>query len=512
MAAGGVDSQSIGWDLFFVNLEQLVLDYEQLKASNLSTNISLDETLLERFENAVQALRNVLPHVHHSHSLAAMLSEIAHNLQLMYWDYIRHSEFPCRSRCSQVAVLSFNLPETVKTGQPGRPKFYIQEETLIELRSLGFNWNEIARMLLVSRWTIQRRVAEFELEHLSNLDEIGDDELDQKVRNFMQEHGCFVGSSMIRGYFRSLGIRIQRDRIRKSLARIDPRNARIRWAITIFRRAYCVPGPNSLWHLDGHHSLVSWGFVIHGAIDGYSRLITYLQCSTNNRSETVKELFLDAIQSFGLPSRVRTDQGGENVGVWQEMKERRGPNRGSYLAGTSTHNQRIERLWWDVFRCVAHLFYYTFQVMEENGLLNMDNPIEKSALQFVFLPRINRAITSFKTAWNYHPLRSEHNWSPQRIWSNGMVDIRNRNLTAVADVAEAEPAIDDLECYGFDPAAPTPMDEELPTEEVDDPTLLSEHILDQLGTMVNPLQESNRYGIDVYTHCLTTLQGLVANE
>ena len=109
MAAGRVDSQSIGWDLFFVDLEQLVLDYEQLKASNLSTNISLDETLLERFENAVQALRNVLPHVHHSHSLAAMLSEIAHNLQLMYWDYIRHSEFPCRSRCSQVAVLSLKF-------------------------------------------------------------------------------------------------------------------------------------------------------------------------------------------------------------------------------------------------------------------------------------------------------------------------------------------------------------------------------------------------------------------
>mgnify|MGYP000073146047 CR=1 FL=1 len=187
-------------------------------------------------------------------------------------------------------------------------------------------------------------------------------------------------------------------------------------------------GPKSFWHLDGHHSLVSWGFVIHGAIDGYSCLITYLQCSTNNRRETVKELFLDAIQSFGLPTRVQTDQDGENVGVWQEMEQRRGPNRGSYLAGTSTHNQRIKRLWRDVFRCVAHIFYYTFQVMEENGLLNMDNPIQKSALQFVFLPRINRIITSFKTAWNYHPLRSEHNWSPQRIWSNGMVDIRNRNF------------------------------------------------------------------------------------
>ena len=367
-------------------------------------------------------------------------------------------------------------------------------------------------MLLVSRWTIQRRVAEFGLEHLSKFDEISDDELDNKVGNFLQEHGCFVGSSMICGHFRSQGIRIQRDRIRKSLARIDPRNARIRSAITISRRAYCVPGPNSLWHIVGHHSLVSWGFVIHGAIDGYLRLITYLHCSRNNCSDTVKELFLRAIQSFGLPSRVRTDRGGENVGTWQEMEQRRGSNRGSYLAGTSTHNQRIERLWRDVFRCVAHIFYYTFQAMEETGLLNMNNPIHKSALHYVFLPRINRAITSFKTAWNNHPLRTEHNWSPQRIWSNGMVDIRNRTLTAVADVAQAEPSIDDLDWYGFDPAAPTPMDDELPIVEVDNDSPISDHILQQLCTMVNPLQESNRYGIDVYTHCLAILQGLVTSE
>ena len=152
-------------------------------------------------------------------------------------------------------------------------------------------------------------------------------------------------------------IRTQRHRIRKSLARIDPKISRLRWAITISRRAYSVPGPNSLWHIDGHHSLVRWGFVIHGAIDGFSRLITFLQCSTYNRSETVKTL--DAIQSFGLPSRVRTDHGGENIGVWQEMETRRGSNRGSFLAGTSTHNQRIERLWRDLFLFESAIFFTT---------------------------------------------------------------------------------------------------------------------------------------------------------
>ena len=86
MAAGGA-VLAIGWDMFFIDLEQLVLDYEQLKASNFTTNYSLDETLLERFENAVQALRNVLPHVHHSHSVAAILSVIIYmqKFQHAYW-------------------------------------------------------------------------------------------------------------------------------------------------------------------------------------------------------------------------------------------------------------------------------------------------------------------------------------------------------------------------------------------------------------------------------------------
>ena len=79
--------QSIVWNFFFTDLEQLVLDYEQLKASNFTTNVSLDKTLLERFENVVQALRNVLPHIRHSHSFVT-LSEIAHNLRLVLGLYL----------------------------------------------------------------------------------------------------------------------------------------------------------------------------------------------------------------------------------------------------------------------------------------------------------------------------------------------------------------------------------------------------------------------------------------
>ena len=119
-----------------------------------------------------------------------------------------------------------------------------------------------------------------------------------------------------------------------------------------------MQGPNSLWHIDGHHSLVNWGFVIHGGIDGFSRLIVYLHCSTNNRKKTVSHLFLAATEHCHWPSRLQSDHGGENVGVSQLMEEVRGPNRGSFLAGTSVHNQRIECLWWDVFCTVSHFLLH----------------------------------------------------------------------------------------------------------------------------------------------------------
>ena len=73
---------------------------------------------------------------------------------------------------------------------------------------------------------------------------------------------------MVLGHLRSEGLSIQRERVRNCLARVDPRNVNIRWAMTVSQRAYSVAVPNSLWHLDSHHSLIIWEFVIHGAIDG----------------------------------------------------------------------------------------------------------------------------------------------------------------------------------------------------------------------------------------------------
>ena len=73
--------------------------------------------------------------------------------------------------------------------------------------------------------------------------------------------------------------------------------------MTVRRRTYHSAGPNFVWHVDGNHKLIKWRFVLHGAIDGYSRVITFLHCSDNNRATTVLPLFASAVNMLGLPHK-----------------------------------------------------------------------------------------------------------------------------------------------------------------------------------------------------------------
>ena len=152
-----------------------------------------------------------------------------------------------------------------------------------ELRKLGFTWSKIATMLNISRRTLYRCLEDTDLAGYSD---VSDQELDGIIQTYKRTHPN-DGEAIVMGYIRSQGIHVPRRRIRESLHRVDPAGIEERRLTTIRRREYHVDAPNDVWHMDGHHKLIRWKFVIHGAIDGYSRLIVFLKCSTNNKSGTV---------------------------------------------------------------------------------------------------------------------------------------------------------------------------------------------------------------------------------
>lgn len=176
-------------------------------------------------------------------------------------------------------------------------------------------------------------------------------------------------------------------------------------------------------HIDGNHKLIQpYRIVIHGGIDGYSRLVVYLRASTDNTAQTVLSLFQAAVEKYNLPSRVRSDLGLENIAVGRYMLERRGINRGSIITGTSVHNQRIERLWRDLNRVVVSRFLNIFLYLERNNVLDPCNETQLFALHIAYLDLINEALGQFRSQWNNHPVSTECNFSPRQLWIRGMVN------------------------------------------------------------------------------------------
>ena len=305
----------------------------------------------------------------------------------------------------------------------GRPTIPILRSQLQFYIEHNFTIRQISKMFGCSRRTVERRMQHYGIPRIrERYSCISDTDLKERVTSIVYNNPN-LGEQLIDGILHSSGLIVQRQRVRDIMWSVDPEGVQMRLRHSLHRREYHVAAPNSLWHVDGYHRLIRWKIVIHGCVGGYSRLITYLRASTSNKAETALQAFEMGVTQYGLPSRVRTDRGGENVGIGEYMLQQRGTGRGSIIMGQSVHNQRIERLWRDLFSGCISFFYHLFYQMEDRGILDPEVDVDLFCLHTIFLPEIQSHLDSFCSGWSHHHLRTEHNKAPLQMWIEGMTTL-----------------------------------------------------------------------------------------
>ena len=146
-------------------------------------------------------------------------------------------------------------PAMVQSGSAGRPRFDIPQLQLSFLVESGFTGPQIASILGVSLRTVRRRMAGYGLSMSGEYADISDSDLEHLVMEIKTDFPT-CGQKQMMGHLKSRGHRVQQERVREVMRKVDPAGSIMRRLRALNRRQYSVPAPGSLWHIDGNHKLI----------------------------------------------------------------------------------------------------------------------------------------------------------------------------------------------------------------------------------------------------------------
>ena len=112
-----------------------------------------------------------------------------------------------------------------------------------------------------------------------------------------------------------------------------------------------------------------------------------------------------------------------DVAMYLPTHPLRSPGRSTVIVGKSVHNQHIERMWRDVYEGVLGFYYTLFSHLESVNMLDPNNAQHLICLHSVYIPRINRYLQEWQEAWLKHHMRTEHNLSPEQLWTSGLLHL-----------------------------------------------------------------------------------------
>lgn len=253
-------------------------------------------------------------HAQKVRSMKDAMSRIAAHLPQQRTDHYFHGSMIMIAELKMLAAYLEAHPETGFTlplWKPGGRELNLP--AIAEALFQNYKLYEIANMMGICRKTLTRKLQRNPVPVRQKLTGPALDAVVIEAKKGLKSPGVYSiqGAMAANKQYATLAD------IRESLYRVDPARRLDRNLVAVARRLmYHVPWPNAVWHIDGNHKLIRWGFVIHGAIDGYSRRIIYLKVATNNRARTTVRFFDAACHRHGIPERTRTDKGGENVLIW----------------------------------------------------------------------------------------------------------------------------------------------------------------------------------------------------
>jgi hypothetical protein len=131
--------------------------------------------------------------------------------------------------------------------------------------------NVIASLLGIHQNTLHYKLRQMGLYH--RFTNLSDHDLDVILK--IWKH--LRPSSSLRyatGFLRRHGLRIQRECVHHSMRQIDGLGQELRCHDSIMRHEYVSHLSNAVWHFNGMHKPILWGFVVHGGVDGHDHMVS----------------------------------------------------------------------------------------------------------------------------------------------------------------------------------------------------------------------------------------------